>query len=243
MKKILAIVLAMALLCITAIGTTLSYFKDSDYDKNVMTVGKVDITQSETDRDGNSIDNEHLALYPVTAGPAADGLVPVENNGVDKFVSVTLANDSEPAYVRTVFAFELKKINGEWQSALGPTKNVRYITKDADGKPQEGGIDFSQGLRIYLQTSGRFSTVEDADTVSAFEVGFYNFGKVADSTPRTSLMQVYLDSGVGNAFTEYVGGSYEVLVVSQAAQAQGFASADAAFATVFSVDSITDWFK
>ena len=82
MKKTLAFILAVALLCIMAVGTTLTYFTDTDFDKNTMTVGKVEIIQNETDRTGAALDADSLKLYPVTGAPAADGLVPVANNGV-----------------------------------------------------------------------------------------------------------------------------------------------------------------
>ena len=118
MKKALAFILAVALLCIMAVGTTLTYFTDTDFDKNTMTVGNVGITQYEKDRYGAQIDDDALKLYPATAGVATDGLVPAANNGVDKFVTVKLDDNSENAYVRTVFAFEMMKVDGGWKSPI-----------------------------------------------------------------------------------------------------------------------------
>ena len=66
MKKILAIALVIALLSIMAIGTTLSYFKDSAFDQNTMTVGTVTIKQNEV------FDEESAALRPYIGSIPAD---------------------------------------------------------------------------------------------------------------------------------------------------------------------------
>lgn len=241
MKKTLAIILAVALLCIMAVGTTLSYFTDTEADKNVMTVGKVDIIQTETDRDGNPLASDSLKLFPVTSDPDASGLVPVANNGVDKFVNVTLAEGSEDAYVRTVFAFEMRKINGGWQSPITNTKpnqGVLHLVTESNGS-----IDFSKNLIIYVDASGKYSLSADG-AKAAYIIGFWNYGLIEKGTTKsfTSLKQVYLGSRVGNGFYEQVGNSYEILVVSQAVQAQGFANAEAAFAAAFPNDGMVDWF-
>ena len=198
MKKILALILAMCLLCITAVGTTLTYFTDTDADVNTMTVGKVDITQNETDRTGTALDTASLKLYPVTADPDTDGLVPIANNGVDKFVNVTLAEDSGDAYVRTIFAFELKA------DGTSPVGNELQLITDSvimmtDVKFEKGGVKYVIGVCAY-----------DAPLTQTNKTSAY------------SLKQVYLKKDVGNEFSDAVGGSYEILVISQAVQTQGF---------------------
>lgn len=231
MKKTLAILLAMALLCMMAVGTTLTYFTDTDSDENTMAVGNVGITQNETDRKGTALDTDSLKLYPVTADPDTDGLVPIANNGVDKFVNVTLAADSGDAYVRTIFAFELK---ADGTSPVGT--ELKLITDSVitmtDVEFEKGGVNYVVGVCTY-----------DAPLTMTNKDSAY------------SLKQVYLGKDVDNKFFAAVGNSYEILVLSQAVQTQGFAGAegktaaqvalDTAFGeiTAANADEIAGWFN
>ena len=216
MKKVLAIILAIALLCIIAVGTTLSYFKDEAYDINTMSVGNVKIEQYEKDRSGNAIDNDGLKLYPVTSG-LVDGLIPVANNGVDKVVTVKNTG-SENAYVRTIFAFELKN----------------------DGKsPIDNEV-------MLVQSGITMTNVTFTKDGVQYIIGVCNYGLLkAGETTVPSLKQVYLASTVGNEFYDAVGNSYNILVLSQAVQTQGFADAATALNTAFgevTTANVTGWF-
>ena len=224
MRKTLAFILAVALLCIMAVGTTLTYFTDTDFDKNTMTVGNVGITQYEKDRYGAQIDDDALKLYPATAGVATDGLVPAANNGVDKFVTVKLDDNSENAYVRTVFAFEMMKVDGGWKSPIAD----KVILVD-------NGI---QMTNIEIEKNGVHYIVG---------VCTYDGVLTKGDTTAPSLKQVYLASNVGNEFSTAVDGSYEILAVSQAVQSTGFANAADAFAAAFPYGennaNVANWFN
>lgn len=97
MKKTLTILLAMSLLCIMAVGSTVTYFTDQDFAQNIMTVGKVDIKQIE-----DFTPNSPLRPYIGTI-PADDFLE--ANNAVKKTVTVENTG-SETAFIRTLVAFE-----------------------------------------------------------------------------------------------------------------------------------------
>ena len=99
MKKALAIILAVALLCIMAVGTTLTYFTDTDFDKNVMTVGKVEIEQIE-------VFSANSALRPYIGEVPDTGDFDTAKNAVTKTVTVQYNTETEEAYIRTLFAFE-----------------------------------------------------------------------------------------------------------------------------------------
>lgn len=199
MKKVLAIILAMSLLCIMAVGTTLTYFTDTDFDKNTMAVGKVEIVQHEKDRVGNVINSNELKLYPVTANPDPDTkLVPVANNGVDKFVNVVLANNSEDAYVRTIFAFERKN---------------------------DGASPVGTELKLVTGTEIKMTDITITKDGVSYVIGVCTYDAPLTQTNKTSaysLKQVYLDRSVDNTFFDAVGNSYDILVLSQAVQTQGF---------------------
>ena len=215
MKKVLAIILAIALLCIIAVGTTLSYFKDEAYNANTMTVGKVGISQT---INGSATVSSSYALFPVTAEPdSTTGLVPVANNGVNLDVVVTVDSDSEDAYVRTIFAFELKA-NGA--SPIG-----------TDVKLVGTGITMTN---ITFTKNG-----------VQYIVGICDYGKVSKDATLSSLKQVYLDKTVGNEFSPAVNGAYDILVLSQAVQAQGFNSTDAAMTAAYgalTAENLATWF-
>ena len=213
MKKTLALILVVCLLCIMAVGTTLTYFTDTDFDKNTMTVGKVEIIQNETDRTGAALDADSLKLYPVTGAPATDGLVPVANNGVDKFVNVVLADNSEDAYVRTIFAFERKN---------------------------DGVSPVGTELKLVTGTEIKMTDITIAKDGVSYVIGVCTYDAPLTQTNKTSaysLKQVYLDRSVDNTFFDAVGNSYDILVLSQAVQTQGFAAADGKSAAQVALDT------
>ena len=214
MKKILVFILAVALLCTIAVGTTLTYFTDTDFDANTMTVGTVGINQT---INGNETGIVSAPMFPVTAEPDTNGLVPVENNGVNLDVVVTVDSDSEDAYVRTIFAFELK---ADGTSPIG-----------TDVKLVGTGITMTN---ITFTKNG-----------VQYIVGVCDYGKVSKNATLSSLKQVYLAKTVGNEFSTAIGGSYEILVLSQAVQAQGFTGTDAAMTAAYgalTAENVTTWF-
>lgn len=215
MKKILVFILAVAVLCSIAVGTTLTYFTDTDYDTNTMTVGTVGINQT---INGNETGIVSAPMFPVTAEPDANGLVPVENNGVNLNVVVTVDNDSKNAYVRTIFAFELKK---DGTSPIGTDV-------------------------ILVQSGITMTNVTFTKNGVQYVVGVCNYGEVSANATLSSLKQVYLHKNVGNEFSAAVDGGYDILVLSQAVQAQGFTSADAALTAAFgevNATNVANWFK
>ena len=239
MKKVLAIILAIALLCIIAVGTTLSYFTDTDADTNTMAVGKVTIVQNEKDRD--DVDFVDAKLYPYTGTAGDEGkttlygtykMFDTNKNAIDKIVTVTLGANSEKAYVRTIFAFEA---NGT-ANAVDSKIFLNYNANTAVGEWEQ--CKDAQGNPItYTKTSNGEETV----------YYLYSFTYVAayekNQTTEPSLLQFYLDSSAENEFS---GGSYEILAVSQAVQAQGFTSADAALTAAFgevNAANVATWFN
>ena len=215
MKKTLAIISAIALLCVMAVGTTLSYFTDEDGDVNTMTVGKVGITQKINGQENGAVSAQ---MFPVTKND--DGTL---NNVVNIAVTVTMDTSSQNAYVRTVFAFEMKKVGDEWVNPIGTD-----VILVQDGVTIENDVTFVKNGVQYV-------------------VGVYSYGELeAGDTTTPSLKQVYLDSEVGNEFSDAVDGKYDILVLSQAVQKQGFADAETALNTAFGEVNGTnaaDWFN
>lgn len=247
MKKTLTIILVIALLCVLSVGTTLTYFTDTDFDKNVMTVGEVQITQL---INGSESGNASAALFPVVVKP--DNTM---NNVVPMNVTVSLNTGSKDAYVRTIFAFEMMKVGTAWVNPLAVVENevteIHYVT--ASGVTIESSKVNNNNVIIYKHTENNktvYNTVSDS-AEAAYVIGVATASnKLTGTDTFASLTQVYLDSKVGNEFSTAVGGSYEILVLSQAVQAQGFTGEGmgAAYAlnTAFgevNATNATTWFK
>ena len=228
-KKILSVVLAVALVASLAVGMTVAYLQDTDSDVNVMTMGNVYIKQNEQER----VDTNELAdaannlkdfsqakpllpaVYPGTSIPwdANNGVndawkaVEANDNVVDKFVTVTNTGASA-AYVRTVIAYEGDVINGQ---------DIHVVHNDINSSnPEEGGAfaatDYIENVII---DGVRYDLI----------VYTYKVALQPGETTIPSLKQVYMDKTCGNEECAKYGETYDILVVSQAIQADGFADA------------------
>ena len=122
-KKIVAIVLAVALIAAAAVSASLAYLTSSDSAVNTFTVGNVKIKliekQRVVDEDGNKTTTledfkNDKKLYPIigSAQGEKDALgMPTAKNYVDKMVTVKNTG-SEKAYIRAYFAIPSALDNG-----------------------------------------------------------------------------------------------------------------------------------
>lgn len=260
MKKTLAIILALSLLCIMAVGTTMTYFTDTDGTTNTMTVGKVTIDQIEQKRgategtyvnliaDANGVTSLGK-LYPYTGEDAVNGWFSADDNAVDKIVSVENTG-SEAAYIRTVFAFEMMNVDGEWKNPLDNSDGKAKVHLNVN--PNQT-IDFDNAdvviYRHEINGNDVYNSMKDG-AKAAFVIGVSTYENVLGGTSvsENSLRQIYLDSSVGNNFSDAIGGQYEVLVLSQAVQAKGFETVNAqtALNTAFgavTAEKAAEWFN
>lgn len=191
-KKILVLALTIAMAAILAVGGSLAYLTDKDAATNVFTVGKVDITLDET----FTQDSKLL--------PGVD---------VNKDVSISLAADSEDAYVWYLWKIpaDLDSIDGTTGTnnalhvnALGSTwdkyrKNSKYwpegqeealpIEKTWDHDP-ETELGLTAGPEGYLYTE-EIGGVE----YHVYAVLYHGVLKADESTTQ-AMTKVYLDTSV-----------------------------------------------
>lgn len=280
-RKIMTLALTVCMVAILAIGGSLAYLTDTDAAKNVMTVGNVKIVQNEQQRTiDDEIDNDRQyqdirvtddgledfengkKLVPYVGNPndGYDSTLPVyENcqvfntadNAVDKIVTVTNTG-TEEAYIRTLFAFEMEKIVDE-------EGNVTYQCPAASKYNRLGLVAQTGGNKIVLKgdTDTETEVVIEIDGVKYRVAEYYymNDSKLASgATSHPSLTQFYLNPSVGNEWYDHVGPEYDILVLSQAVQTQGFSDAATALNTVFGdinemwtteegKAELTEWFK
>ena len=231
MKKIIAWLLVLALTAAISIGATLAYLTDTDEDVNVMTLGKVKIDQLEYERvdveskDDNATVQEfhdNKPLLPAVTDKNFDytpGDTYVDwdqigkekytspiwdpskiNNEVDKMVFIKNKGDYD-AFVRTVFAFEAGN----------------YTTLD----------QFKSMMHLNLNNSDfTWAWVETPVTIGAstYFVATATYNKVLAPGALTeiSLSQIALDKTATNEDVEAFGDTYQILVKTQAIQADGF---------------------
>ena len=218
MKKTLAIVLSLALLCTLAIGSTLSYFTDEDFTKNTMTVGNVKIQQKE-------VFANKSALLPYIGNPAETGFN-AELNAVTKTVTVENIG-TEGAYIRTLFAFEGIKYAGSDNYVDPIATNIIHVDYNTDN------------ITDTETKVGAWALMGNVivDDIPYFVYSFTYDGSFAGSTETApSLKAIALDCEQDNTFFEAVGKEYNILVVSQAVQSTGFADAAAAFTAAFPLE-------
>jgi len=231
-KKILSMCLVVALLAIAIVGGTLAYFTDTDEATNVMTMGSVAIDQIEKERNesGELVDfTQNKPVVPavgdpkwedntITVGGGNQKVFDVENV-IDKFVYVKNTGKRD-AYVRTIVLIE----------APG------YDAKDLIH------INVNDTIGV---TASAIATVTIDGTDYVYMTFTYTDALASDEETPVSLAQVYLDPTTTNEDVAAYGDTWEILCLSQAAQADGFEDAATALNTAFgnvNATSVADWF-
>lgn len=251
LKNILLSGLSLVLVAALAIGGTVAYLQDDDSDVNVMTLGNVSIEQHEYERkvdaDGNyttaTIDGvTSYELKDFTQGkpllPSAINTTTWEgwdwdttpvrmtqvdsyggmqvfksaSNAQDKFVVVENTGKTD-AYIRTIVAIEI----GDASASLIGTSYHQTWTKNEVGTIVVDGNTYFVYEYVYNGANG---TRHDNGILPAGDTAYPN------------LSQVYIMSAATNEDVEALdgndNGTLDILVVSQAVQAAGFADAETA---------------
>ena len=272
LKKVLLMCTAYVLVAALAVGGTLAYLQAEDGDVNVMTLGNVKIEQHEYQRaegvahnagesgKGNGV--QKGALVPFVQGQKLNPAVPKNNTSTDYSAEATdlffwgdyvysgtagngLWNDSKlsnvmdkmvfventgktAAYVRTIIAFECSEgmAYGE-----GPFVDECEFMMNVNGSSTYDWEEIG-----YITVNDVRYLVMEATYANVLNPG-------AQAHP--SLLQVVLTHNATNEDMEKLGDTYEILVVSQAVQAAGFADAATALDTAFGEADIVNtakWF-
>lgn len=249
LNRTLVMCLTIALAAALAIGGTTAYLTSTSGQRNIMTLGNVGIVQNEQQRGVDAEGNPTLddfeqgqKLLPAYHDdqPEMDGSVnvngvdyPIVDESVDGEVDkiVTVSNTgSESAYVRTLFAFEdtngmFSKLHVVWhRQADFPTQTT------------------AEGTTEYIRFTHEGTT---------YIVGVYVYEAplAKDGITEPSMLQIYWDKSVTKEELAQVGSEYDILVLSQAVQAQmgelnAAEALDEAFGAVTpgNADQIKQWF-
>ena len=227
-KKILALSLAVALLAIVVSGT-LAYFSDTDEVTNTFTVGsvKIEIFENNEATDEDTIQFEKPLTPVVNADPSQDEsyihkAVKVQNTGLNE------------AYIRTCLAI--------------PSKLVGYLELDVSEdwveRPDLAATVTKEGIEYTVYTYDYAGKVAPNAFTPDLLKGVYLASDVdLEEDANGSLWFVKKTNGEITARSGFLAhtkttGGYQsttinVLVASQAIQAQGFANATDALKTGF----------
>lgn len=232
-KKVITLLLVVALTAAVSIGGTVAYLSDSDAQVNTFTNGNVYIDLWEDFGDNSGI--EHLIP---AVGSAQDGTL---KNGIEKEVYVTNTG-SEIAFVRVHIA--VPSILDDGDPTFDASQNVLHFNyapesigaglwdwSNAAGAPYEGEWNASK-----LNIDGVDYNVYTVTYESPLNPG---------ETTVDAMSQVYLDSAVTNEDIERInaaiGSEWKIYVCAEATQAAGFANAyealNAAFGPVAAEES------
>ncbi|MCI6965847.1 CalY family protein [bacterium] len=242
-KKILTICLIVALAATAIIGGTLAYFTDTDAKTNTFTAGGVKIALIEEQRNADSsalvpFENNKNLMPIVGSAQGEQEIVggvklPTAENYVDKIMTIKNTGASA-AYVRIFVAVPTALQNGQTPNA--PRYDVLHWNFNGDScavgqwtdeivvaNPTViNGVEY----KIYSRT---YTTALKANEVTATPayIGFY-LDKTVDMNADGDYT---VDWGNGPVVINYdLSKGVEIPVFAQAIQADGFDSAEAAFA-------------
>ena len=257
MKRILAMVISVALVATMAITGSIAYLQDTASDVNVMTLGNVYIEQNEYERidgtkgviDGNikEFQDGHGA-FPYTGkvdenGHSNGGFdwtnVEWDNKSGDKYMSLfTSANNVIDKFVTVENTGEADAYVRTWFAVEVGSNQEKLITDKFSTVFNLLEWDF-EWFETPALIEGSYYIIGCA-TFKGFAEGEGEMDGIlsAGETTNPSLMQAYLNSIVTNDDVNELGDTWEILVFSQAIQAAGFADANTAFAASFGVATI-----
>lgn len=242
-KKLTAIFLCVALVAIAVVGASLAYFTDTKPATNTFTVGnvKIDLIEQQRNADGTALETfeNNKVLMPIVGSAqgeqvTVDGVkLPAAKNYVDKIMTIKNTGVSD-AYVRIFVAVPTALQNGQTPNA--PRYDVLHWNFNGDSCAEGEWTD-----EIVVANPTEIDGVE----YKIYSRTYTTALKANEATKTPAYIGFYLDKSVDmNAQGKYTvnwGNDPEVInydlskgvkipVFAQAIQADGFASAEDAFA-------------
>ena len=235
-KKTVAFVLAMVLVFAVTVGITVAYLTSTDNVKNTFTVGSVKI-----DLDEAKVNTDGTAVTPAERVNANDyKLMP--GHTYTKDPTVTVLKGSEESYVRMKVTFNNAKeiialcTDPEFEDEVTGVENAFPLIRmvnfvEANAAKWDGIIPDNMVETEELLANSKYFVMDEA----ANTLTYYFYYKDTVSAPNADNALAVLFDRI--TVPEWVDASqlnklnnFEINVVAEAIQADGFANADAAWA-------------
>ena len=217
-------------------GTTSYKLKDFTQAKPLYPATEVDANGKPYNFGAGNYDSTRVKMSLVDSHGSMD--VFVNKNAVDKFVTVENTGKSD-AYVRTLIAFEIGSLaEAEFDNII---RTSSFMTTQGVWKVNDIGV---------VEIDGNKYVVSEYLYNGAKALGGVHENGVlpAGDTTYPSLAQVYMTGSATNEDVEAIdgnkNGTYDILVLSQAVQTNGFADAQTALDTAFgkASEKAAEWF-
>ena len=248
-RKIVLLAVALVMVAILGMGSTLAYLTDTDNQTNVFTVGNVKIEQYETDENGEPFEQNQVIMPIINSGKKYE-----DPNYVWKNVTVQNTGKSD-AYVRTFIAIPHINKNNDGNAANNWLHWNGYAADDATPvNSWYWGTEENQVIWPGNTNNwNSFMTTIDGEEYCVYVATHTKaLAGSADGNGETTapcLRGFFLDSAVDNEWVNgelnyyyYVGSekvdlgdisNLKIYVATQACQAEGFTDAWTALDTSF----------
>ena len=254
-KKLLALVLVVALAATAVIGGTLAYFTDTDEAVNTFTVGgvKIDLIEQQGNADHTGLvpyEEGNKLLMPIVGSAQGEKYPngqPKAENYIDKVVTVKNTGKSA-AYVRAYFAIPSALDDG-YETFNAGANILHFNFGNANGATTEGN-------QWKWKHDGKWNYFETTIDNVQYNVYFADYYQplAANATTEQFVSGVYLDSHVDmkngayvdtrfpNADLSILSGTVSCPVKAVAVQADGFDNAADAIKAAFG-EEFNPWAK
>lgn len=230
LKKIALMATSMALVAALAVGGTLAYLTSTDSVKNTFTVGQVKITldEAKVNDEGKAVNKEGTVVTDLSSAERVDNnsykLMPGHEYTKDPTVTV-LAN-SEESYVRLVVTVNFEKTLNSDQLAT----DLDTIFKDTSAKWVRNSKQVKNNVTV-----GEGNDAKNYGTVITYEYRYVDDENAIVSATAADTKLDPLFKGIeipknwdGKTLEDI--GKFDINIVAQAIQADGFNDAAAAWA-------------
>ena len=248
-KKILVLCLVVALAVTAVVGGSLAYFTDTDEAANTFTTGKVDITLNETFSQNakllpgkniakivNVTNNEEDAYVRLHIAFPADTIYYGENDGVQEYNNLVHFNQKYASLAAGEWNWTPTKdgVGGDYPGYPGNGTNYNTYTTNI------GGVEYRVFVVTYMT---RLEKGAHTNTDAIFQVYLDKYADTDDGVTYTAPANK-ADGGYRTAAMSSNLKNYEIYVVAEGCQAEGFNDPYTALNTSFGVPgSYNPWVK
>lgn len=220
-RKILLMAACAVLLVCISVGATVAYLTSTDSVTNTFTVGQVAITldEAKVNADGKPVNMDGEVVNDLSDAERVQQnsykLMP--GHEYTKDPTVTVLKGSEESYVRMLVTVTFKKALTDAQLSM----NLDDIFTGYSTKWVRAGKEINTAKTVITYEYHYNTTVSADETDNKLEALFTGI-KIPDNWENDDLAAI---------------GGFEIEIVAQAVQADGFASPDAAFGAGFPTPS------